>query len=153
MICQHCKSSVDDSDKFCPKCGGTLTQPSSDLRGLGVAASPPVMDATAVAGARVAQDRIVLPESGTKYRGLKLAADLMIKGAAVMRIVCYVLACLGTVSTLMLLRGTGALGLVVAVGVGIGIAAFGWFGWLFATIHGELMYVVIDVEENLRRRT
>ncbi|MGB9618817.1 MAG: hypothetical protein ACPL7K_00225 [Armatimonadota bacterium] len=152
MICQHCRSAVGDKDRFCPKCGGALTRPGTDVIGLGVPAMPPTVDAPSHRGPRVEPLRSPVPEGGTKYRGLKLAADLMIKHAAILRIVFYVLAGLGSLSALILMQDRGALAFVLAVMAGIATAILGWLTWLLLTILGELMYVVIDVEENLRRR-
>ncbi|MGC8862177.1 MAG: hypothetical protein ACP5R5_05295 [Armatimonadota bacterium] len=76
----------------------------------------------------------------------------MIKHAAILRIVFYVLAGLGSLSALILMQDRGALAFVLAVMAGIATAILGWLTWLLLTILGELMYVVIDVEENLRRR-
>ncbi len=78
---------------------------------------------------------------------------MLIKSAAIIKIICYVLAALGALSTMIWMSDKGAVALLLGVAVGIVIATFGWLIWLMSTIHGELMYVTIDIEENLRRRS
>ncbi|MCS6861788.1 MAG: hypothetical protein NZT92_15900 [Abditibacteriales bacterium] len=118
----------------------------------GTPVTPPVVQAPATQGRRVQEDLVPLVESGKKYVGLTTAADLMIQSADLMRFVCYVLAGLAFVSMLMWLRESLALGFLIGMLAAGVIALIGWLMWLWLTVWGELMYVVMDVEENLRRR-
>lgn len=152
MICQNCKATIDDNDKFCPKCGGGLTRLTSVAHDVGSPFTPPTREVQATSGARVVQDRVPIAEGGDKYRGLKVAARGLIRSAAVIRVICYVLAVLSAISVGLWFRHAGLLAFLFGLVAGIGVGVAGLVLWLFMTIFGELMYVIIDVEENLRRR-
>lgn len=154
MLCPNCRAAVDVTDRFCPKCGGGLTGATTRTQAAaGTPVTPPVVQAHAAQGERVQEDRVPLVEGGEKYPGLTTAAEVMIKSADVVRFICYVLAGLAFISMLMWFRDSWALGFLIgAIAAGV-VALIGWLIWLGLTVWGELMYVVMDVEENLRRRT
>jgi hypothetical protein len=154
MLCPNCRATVDTSDRFCSKCGGGLTGSTARTQAAaGVPVTPQVVQAQATQGMRAQEDFVPLAEAGNKYVGLTTAAELMIKSADIVRLICYVLAGLTFISMLMWLRVSLAMGFLIgAIAAGV-IALVGWLMWLWLTVWGELMYVVMDVEENLRRRT
>ena len=136
---------------ICPNCKATVRPQAA----AGYPASPQVFDARAQQGARVAEMRVPIAEGGRKYVGLTTAARMLIRYASLVRILSIIVSLLVVVSTMLTLSNSDAPpAAYLFAGVwGIAIALFGWMLSLMLTIFGELMYVVVDIEENLRRHT
>jgi len=159
MLCPNCQATVEEGDRFCPKCGGGLTVMTARTQAAaGTPVSPQVVEARTSQGARVGKQRVPIAEGGRKYAGLVTAAQLMIKTASVIRIISYIISALTFIYILIFvrqlswLRYPAVFGFLGGLIVGSFIALMGWWQWLVLTVSGELMYIIIDIEENLRRR-
>jgi hypothetical protein len=147
MYCPHCKSAIDDDDLFCPKCGkDSRAHPGAPPL------PPPSVVVDTQAGARVAATRVPQAESGRKYPGLTAAADLLINTGSTLKTLCYVLAVLALGSMLAYNPRNPLFGIVIGLFAAGVVAITGWLLWLSCTVVGELIYLIIDVEADLRRR-
>ncbi|GEM_PF-6777249 len=149
MYCPGCKAAVAEQDRFCPKCGMDMTMPM--VRPTAPLAPPPAV-ATTPQTPRATVSRLPLADGGTKYAGLNSAAKLLIRGGAVLRILAFVVGGLTAISIYMRMQETPNLGIVLGLLAGGVIAIIGWSVSLLQTVVGELMYVIVDVEEAIRRR-
>jgi hypothetical protein len=155
MFCPTCRAAVDDDDVFCPKCGAGVTLKTRNQQAAGASALSLTLSPEHQAGSRAQRSRAPVMEGGTKYPGLSRVAAVSIRGGAMFRIVSYILSALAAASYIMWFypQAPGPLPVMVGALIGVVILAFGQIVSLTMAVQGELIHLVIDIEEDLRRRT
>jgi hypothetical protein len=152
LYCPKCKAGMNAQDRFCPKCGTDVTAPHARTPETDVPTQHRQAEVDAVGGHRAGLARVPILAGGRKYPGLIRAAELMIRSTAIIRPLTLITAVLGGLSVASWLRENPSIGILAGVAVGIAITLLGWIVCLAQTVVGELMYVVMDVEESLRKR-
>jgi hypothetical protein len=152
LYCPKCKAGMNAQDRFCPKCGTDVTAPHARTQEADVPTPPRQAEVDAAGGHRAGLARVPILAGGRKYPGLMRAAELMIRSTAIIRPLTLITAILGGLSVASWLRDIPTISIPAGVAVGIAITLLGWVVCLAQTVVGELMYVVMDVEESLRKR-
>ncbi len=149
---QKCGATLLEEDRHCPLCG-------TPVEGDGAAASEEQPETEMVVASdqrRVGEgtvDGTPTAEEGDSYPALRQKAHLSVAAGSTLR---WLLTALGIVLfVLCLVAGMTAgrliLGLIIGVVLLAGGAIGGWLLWLRLAVYGEMIYLVLDVEETFRR--
>jgi len=141
---------MNAQDRFCPKCGTDVTAPPPRLSGSAQGTVLREVEVKAVGGET--SGRAPLLAGGRRYASLTRTAERMIRSAGILRPASLVTAVMGGLAVALWLHETPLIAILVGGVVGVGIVVAGWVLYLLQTLIGELMYVVMDIEESLRRR-
>jgi hypothetical protein len=172
LTCPKCKAVLNARDRFCPKCGADIAVPLPPAPGAVLPNAPRQVDAglpnaqrqvdaglpnaqrqvDAVGANRTGAARASVLAGGRKYAGLTRAAEMMIRTAGIVRLTFQLVAILAGFTVVLWLKETPAICVLAGLTVGMAVALGGWVVYLAQTVVGELMYVVMDVEESLGRQ-
>ena len=147
-----CNAQLLEIDRHCPMCGTAVVPEPA-------AAQPEsALPRTVVAGRqrRVGQEAAhaePVTEEGETYPALRQKAHLSVAGASALR---WVLTGFGVVLfVLCIVSGAMAGNLVTGFILGLVLLAAGciggWLLWLRLAVYGEMIYLILDVEETFRR--
>jgi len=175
MYCPACKAVVGDTDAFCSKCGAGVTLATRGQSAQGRQGGAGVTPATGGQSAQGPQGAAgVTPATGgrwvsgpqsAKYPQLSRYAANLINHAEMLRVVAGVLsvfggilALVGIFATLRPLMGNDSTSAaVIACVVSAGVSFIAWIWWerwaLLVGVLGELLYLLMDMEENTRLRS
>lgn len=147
-----CGAQLLEGDQHCPLCG-------TSVKGSGLRTAEPQQDAELIAESdqrRVGSgitDGTPTAEQGDSYPALRQKAHLSVAAGSTLR---WLLTGLGVVLfVLCAVVGLTSGGLLTGLIVGVVLLAAGtiggWLLWLRLAVYGEMIYLVLDVEETFRR--
>lgn len=149
---RNCGAQLLENDRHCPLCGTPVnTSPVES------AAPQQQLEAVAVSDQRRvgpgAAGQQALAEEGESYPALRQKAHLSVATGSILR---WLLTGLGVLLlvlcvTLGAKSGSLLLGFIVGLILLAAGAIGGWLLWLRLAVYGEMIYLVLDVEETFRR--
>jgi hypothetical protein len=147
-----CGAQLLEGDRHCPLCGTPVAGDGSDSAGQAPGSEMIVASDQRRVGSGIAEGAPTA-EEGDSYPALRQKAHLSVAAGSTLR---WLLTGLGVVLfVLCVVRGLtyGSLltGLIVGVVLLAAGAIGGWLLWLRLAVYGEMIYLVLDLEETFRR--
>jgi len=149
---RNCGAQLLETDRHCPLCGTAVASATTE-------SAVPEQQVEVVAASdqrRVGAGgagREALAEEGDSYPALRQKAHLSVAAGSTLR---WLLTGLGVALFVLCVAG-GAMSGALLLGFIIGLiflaagAIGGWLLWLRLAVYGEMIYLVLDVEETFRR--
>jgi len=147
-----CGAQLLEGDRHCPLCGTPVEGDGSDTAGQAPDSEMIVASDQRRVGSGVTEGTPT-PEQGDSYPALRQKAHLTVAGGSTLR---WLLTGLGVVLCVLcvargLTYGSLLTGLIVGVVLLAAGAIGGWLLWLRLAVYGEMIYLVLDLEETFRR--